>query len=210
LRTALRSSAFDGFDPPANRSGTSHSAGVNRDRAFTTGPAAAGHPLFAPAQISHSRSRRGVVRGVHYTATPPGMAKLVHCPQGRALDFIVDLRTGSPAFGRWESVELDPASGRSAYLPVGVGHLFVALEDDEVSWLYVDPARYGEGAGSALLRHAVAQGGPRVETTVLAGNQRALDLYLRAGFVIVETKSGRLVGNESFPATGHIMEHRKG
>lgn len=87
---------------------------------------------------------------------------------------------------------------------------FVALEDDEVSWLYVDPARYGEGAGSALLRHAVAQGGPRVETTVLAGNQRALDLYLRAGFVIVETKSGRLVGNESFPATGHIMEHRKG
>ncbi|MEU0492759.1 dTDP-4-dehydrorhamnose 3,5-epimerase family protein [Nocardiopsis changdeensis] len=93
---------------------------------------AAGHPLFAPAQISHSRSRRGVVRGVHYTATPPGMAKLVHCPQGRALDFIVDLRTGSPAFGRWESVELDPASGRSAYLPVGVGHLFVALEDDTV------------------------------------------------------------------------------
>jgi 5-epimerase len=93
---------------------------------------AAGHPLFAPAQISHSRSRRGVVRGVHYTASPPGMAKLVYCPQGRALDFIVDLRIGSPTFGSWESVELDPGSGRSAYLPVGVGHLFVALEDDTV------------------------------------------------------------------------------
>ncbi|MBB1242355.1 GNAT family N-acetyltransferase [Streptomyces durbertensis] len=86
---------------------------------------------------------------------------------------------------------------------------FVSLEDDEVSWLYVDPARYGQGAGSALLRHAVARGGPRVETTVLAGNKRAFDLYERAGFVVVETRHGRLVGNERFEATGHIMEHRK-
>ncbi|MFG3496766.1 GNAT family N-acetyltransferase [Streptomyces sp. NPDC047886] len=86
---------------------------------------------------------------------------------------------------------------------------FVALADDEVTWLYVEPARYGQGAGTALLRHAVDHGGPRVETTVLAGNRRALDLYLREGFVIVETKEGRLAGNETFPATGHIMELRK-
>ncbi|MTE20531.1 GNAT family N-acetyltransferase [Streptomyces sp. TRM43335] len=98
----------------------------------------------------------------------------------------------------------DPAAGGSGTV---VG--FVALADDEVTWLYVDPDRYGEGVGTALLRHAVAHGGPRVETTVLAGNERALGLYLREGFVIVETKEGRLAGNEAFPATGHIMELRK-
>ncbi|MCX2971125.1 MULTISPECIES: GNAT family N-acetyltransferase [Streptomyces] len=86
---------------------------------------------------------------------------------------------------------------------------FVALADDEVTWLYVDPARYGEGAGTALLRHAVAHGGPRVETTVLVGNERALALYVREGFVVTETKQGRLAGNESFAAAGHLMELRK-
>ncbi|MDA2813261.1 dTDP-4-dehydrorhamnose 3,5-epimerase family protein [Nocardiopsis sp. RSe5-2] len=91
---------------------------------------ATGHRLFPVAQTSYSLSRRGVVRGLHYTATPPGMAKFVHCPQGRALDFIVDLRLGSPTFGRWESVVLDPYDARAAYLPVGVGHLFAALQDD--------------------------------------------------------------------------------
>ncbi|MDB1086575.1 GNAT family N-acetyltransferase [Streptomyces sp. ACA25] len=85
---------------------------------------------------------------------------------------------------------------------------FVALDEDEVSWLYVDPARYGEGAGTALLRHAVSRGGPCVEATVLAGNERAIGFYLRAGFTIRETRSGRLVGNEAFPATGHVLEYR--
>ncbi|WP_315904600.1 dTDP-4-dehydrorhamnose 3,5-epimerase [Streptomyces sp. CBG33] len=84
-------------------------------------------PLF---QASHSRSRRGVVRGVHFTSAPPGMAKYVHCAAGRALDLVVDLRVGSPTFGRWDSVVLDAARPRSTYLPVGVGHAFVALEDD--------------------------------------------------------------------------------
>jgi 5-epimerase len=89
-------------------------------------------PLFPVAQTSFSRSRRGVVRGVHYTRTPPGMARYVFCPNGRALDFVVDVRVGSPTFGRWDSVELDQESFRAVYLPVGVGHAFVALEDDTV------------------------------------------------------------------------------
>ncbi|GAA3629390.1 dTDP-4-dehydrorhamnose 3,5-epimerase family protein [Streptomyces chitinivorans] len=90
--------------------------------------AAAGHP-FPLAQASHSRSRRGVVRGVHFTAAPPGMAKYVHCTRGRALDLVVDLRVGSPTFGQWDTVDLDEEHCRSTYLPVGVGHAFVALED---------------------------------------------------------------------------------
>lgn len=87
---------------------------------------------------------------------------------------------------------------------------FVALDDNEVTWLYVDPARYRRGIGRALLRHAVAAApGPVLETTVLVGNDAALALYLSEGFVITETKTGALVGNESFTATGHIMHLSK-
>jgi epimerase EvaD len=93
---------------------------------------ATGHPLFPVAQASCSVSRRGVVRGVHYALTPPGTAQYVYCPQGRALDFVVDLRVGSPSFGRWESTILEPVTSRAVYLPVGVGHLFIALADDTV------------------------------------------------------------------------------
>ncbi|MGW1375455.1 dTDP-4-dehydrorhamnose 3,5-epimerase family protein [Streptomyces sp. NPDC002446] len=88
-----------------------------------------GH-AFPVVQTCQSTSRRGVVRGVHFTSTPPGMAKHVYCGRGRALDFVVDLRVGSPTFGRWDTVQLDEESLRSTYLPVGVGHVFVALEDD--------------------------------------------------------------------------------
>ncbi|SCL18741.1 Ribosomal protein S18 acetylase RimI [Micromonospora inyonensis] len=83
---------------------------------------------------------------------------------------------------------------------------FVAFADDEVTWLYVDPARYRQGHGRALLRHALAAAGERpVETTVLVGNDGALALYLAEGFRIEATKTGRLAGNEAFAATGHIM-----
>lgn len=84
---------------------------------------------------------------------------------------------------------------------------FVALDDDEVTWLYVDPQRYRRGVGRALLRHALAAAGPRVEVTVLDGNPAALRLYLSEGFGITETRTGSLAGNEAFTATGHIM-HR--
>lgn len=84
---------------------------------------------------------------------------------------------------------------------------FLALDEDEVTWLYVDPQRYRLGVGRALLRHALAAAGPRVEVTVLDGNPAALALYRSEGFTITETRTGPLVGNETFVATGHIM-HR--
>ena len=85
---------------------------------------------------------------------------------------------------------------------------FVALDGDEITWLYVDPAHYRRGVGRALLRHAVAHAGDRAEVTVLDGNPAALALYLGEGFEILETRTGPLVGNERFTATGHIMERR--
>lgn len=87
---------------------------------------------------------------------------------------------------------------------------FVALDGDEVTWLYVDPAHYRRGIGRALLRHAVeAAPGAQVEVDVLAGNPAAEGLYLGEGFVILETKTGSLVGNERFAATGHHMRLHK-
>ncbi|MQS38393.1 dTDP-4-dehydrorhamnose 3,5-epimerase family protein [Streptomyces katsurahamanus] len=100
-----------------------------QEEAFTE---AHGGPLFRVAQTNHSMSRRGVVRGVHFTATPPGTAKYVYCARGKALDIVVDIRVGSPTYGRWDSVLMDQRDHRATYLPVGVGHAFVALEDDTV------------------------------------------------------------------------------
>jgi epimerase EvaD len=93
---------------------------------------ARGGPLFAVAQGNHSLSRRGVVRGIHYTVAPPGAAKYVYCASGQSLDITVDIRRGSPTYGRWDAVLLDQAGFRAVYLPIGVGHCFVALTDNTV------------------------------------------------------------------------------
>ncbi|OXM47330.1 dTDP-4-dehydrorhamnose 3,5-epimerase family protein [Amycolatopsis alba] len=102
-----------------------------QEKAFTE---AYGGPLFPVTQTNHSRSKRGVVRGIHYTTTPPGTAKYVYCASGKALDIVVDIRVGSPTFGRWDAVLLDQEYHRAMYFPVGVGHAFVALEDNTVMW----------------------------------------------------------------------------
>lgn len=93
---------------------------------------AVGHPLRV-AQTNHSESKRGVVRGVHFADTPPGQAKYVHCPRGRLLDVVVDLRVGSPTFGEWDAVELSEGVYNSVYLPEGLGHALMALEDGTVA-----------------------------------------------------------------------------
>jgi dTDP-4-dehydrorhamnose 3,5-epimerase len=79
-------------------------------------------------QDNHSRSARGVVRGMHFQVGD-GVAKLVRCARGRILDVAVDLRRGSPTYGRWEAVELDDEQMRELYVPVGFAHGFCALSD---------------------------------------------------------------------------------
>jgi 5-epimerase len=99
-----------------------------------------GGPLFPVAQTNHSRSRRGVVRGIHYTVTPPGTAKYVYCAAGEAVDIVVDIRVGSPTFGKWDAVPVNPREFRAVYFPVGVGHAFVSLADDTVmSYMLAGP-----------------------------------------------------------------------
>ncbi|MFF6826559.1 dTDP-4-dehydrorhamnose 3,5-epimerase [Streptomyces longwoodensis] len=84
------------------------------------------------AQANSSLSRRGVLRGVHFADVPPGQAKYVTCARGAVLDVVVDLRVGSPGFGRWEAVRLDDVAHRALYLAEGLGHAFLALADDTV------------------------------------------------------------------------------
>ena len=93
--------------------------------------AATGHQLQL-AQANHSVSRRGVIRGVHFSDVPPGQAKYVHCARGSLLDVAIDVRLGSPTFGRWCSVLLDTETCRCVYLAEGIGHAFIALSDNTV------------------------------------------------------------------------------
>ena len=92
---------------------------------------AIGHSLTI-SQANHSVSARGVVRGVHAAAVPPGQAKYVYCPRGAVLDIVVDIRFGSPTFGAWDAVRLDDSDRRAVYLAEGLGHAFVSLADDSV------------------------------------------------------------------------------
>lgn len=112
------------------------------ERAFID---AVGHPLFAVSQVSVSQSRRGVLRGVHFTATPPGRPKYAYCPRGKAYDIIVDLRMGSPTFGRHDVVLLDQECFRAVYFPVGVGHAFIALENDTIMFYLISGDYVPEG-----------------------------------------------------------------
>jgi dTDP-4-dehydrorhamnose 3,5-epimerase len=77
-------------------------------------------------QDNHSRSRRGIVRGMHYQV---GMRKLIHCARGSIFDVLVDLRRGAPTFGRWEGFELNDSNHHQLYCPDGFAHGFCVLSE---------------------------------------------------------------------------------
>lgn len=111
------------------------------DREFT---GFAAHRLDV-RQANCSVSRAGVLRGLHFAAVPPGQAKYVTCVRGAVFDVAVDIRVGSPTFGRWDAVLLGERDRRSIYLAAGLGHAFLALQDDSTV-IYLcstgyDPAR---------------------------------------------------------------------
>ncbi|MEU3170204.1 dTDP-4-dehydrorhamnose 3,5-epimerase [Streptosporangium sp. NPDC006930] len=85
---------------------------------------------LALVQANYSVSRRGTLRGVHFADVPPSQAKYVKCVRGAVFDVLVDIRVGSPTFGRWEAVVLDDRDHRAVYVSEGLGHAFMALTDD--------------------------------------------------------------------------------
>jgi dTDP-4-dehydrorhamnose 3,5-epimerase len=79
-------------------------------------------------QDNHSRSRRGVVRGMHLQVGR-GMSKLVRCARGEILDVVVDVRRGSPSFGEWEAHTLDDTDQHQLYVPAGFAHGFCVVSE---------------------------------------------------------------------------------
>jgi dTDP-4-dehydrorhamnose 3,5-epimerase len=104
---------------------------------------AIGHRLDV-VQTNVSVSSRGSVRGIHYADVPVGQAKYITCLSGSLIDFVVDVRVGSPTFGQWDSVLLDTVDRRAVYLAEGLGHAFVALEDGTTAH-YLCSAAYAPG-----------------------------------------------------------------
>jgi dTDP-4-dehydrorhamnose 3,5-epimerase len=102
-----------------------------------------GHPLRL-AQANCSVSSAGTLRGIHFAQLPPSQAKFVTCVHGAAFDVVVDLRVGSPSYGLWDAVLIDDRERRAVYLPEGVGHAFMALEDHTVV-NYLCSAPYAPG-----------------------------------------------------------------
>ncbi|ORA32148.1 dTDP-4-dehydrorhamnose 3,5-epimerase family protein [Mycobacterium aquaticum] len=100
----------------------------------------AGHK-FDLRQANCSVSAAGVLRGVHFAELPPSQAKYVTCVRGSVFDVVVDIRVGSPTYGQWDSVLLDDRDRRSVYLSEGLGHAFLALEDDSTV-MYLCSAPY--------------------------------------------------------------------
>jgi len=109
---------------------------------------AIGHRLDI-IQTNVSVSSKGTVRGVHYADVPPSQAKYVTALSGSFIDFVIDIRVGSPTFGRWDSVLLDTVDRRAIYLPEGLGHAICALEDDSTV-MYLCSATYNPAREHAV------------------------------------------------------------
>jgi dTDP-4-dehydrorhamnose 3,5-epimerase len=81
-------------------------------------------------QDNLSRSKKGVLRGLHYQKNPSAIGKLIRCVRGRIWDVAVDIRKGSPSYGRWAAVELDDTANRMFWIPPGFAHGFYTLSDE--------------------------------------------------------------------------------
>ena len=99
-----------------------------------------GH-TFDMRQANCSVSAAGTLRGLHFAQLPPSQAKYVTCLKGSVFDVVVDIRTGSPTYGQWDSVLLDDVDRRSTYISEGLAHGFLALQDDSTV-MYLCSAPY--------------------------------------------------------------------
>lgn len=105
------------------------------------------NPQVAQINVSHNPAT-GTLRGLHYQTSPFEQAKTVRCVRGAAFDVVVDLRPGSPTYGRWFGVELNARNRRALYIPEGLAHGFQTLVDDtEVIYIVSAPYAPAHAAG---------------------------------------------------------------
>lgn len=98
----------------------------------------AGVPAFEVKQANTSISKKGVIRGIHYSPEINGQAKIVTCTSGSVLDVVVDLRPESETYGEYLEIELSANVDKSVYISSGLGHGFQALEDHSVVTYLLD------------------------------------------------------------------------
>lgn len=138
------------------------------DPGFT---AMTGH-RFDMAQANCSVSAAGVLRGVHFSELPPSQAKYVTCVRGAVYDVVVDIRVGSPTFGQWDAVRLDEREHKSVYLSEGLGHAFLALEDDSTV-MYLCSAGYAPRREHTILATALGIDWPTDHPLILSERDAA-------------------------------------
>jgi dTDP-4-dehydrorhamnose 3,5-epimerase len=145
-----------------------------------------GHSLQI-AQANCSVSRRGVIRGIHFSDVPPGQAKYVTCASGAIIDVVVDIRVGSPSFGTWDAVQLDDKNRRALYLGEGLGHAFAAVSD-QATVLYLCSTPYAPGR-----EHGVNPLDPALGITWPSGIEPVLSDKDAAAPSLADAQSGRLL-----------------
>ena len=110
--------------------GTQAGAGVN--------PTEKGLAFVPRETRTYLMERRGTFFGIHYREEADPLAKLVSVASGRGMDFLVDLRPESPTYLAWESLELSAENALAVYVPAGIGHAFISLEDNTVQMFLLD------------------------------------------------------------------------
>jgi len=128
---------------------------------------ALGHRLDV-VQTNVSVSSQGTVRGIHFAQMPPSQAKYITALSGSFLDFVIDIRVGSPTFGQWESALLDTIDRRAVYLAEGLGHAICSLEDDSTA-IYLCSAVYNPAR-----EHAINPLDPQIGLTLPDGHTPVL------------------------------------
>jgi dTDP-4-dehydrorhamnose 3,5-epimerase len=138
------------------------------------------------AQGNHSRNvRRGTLRGMHFQRSPHGEVKLIRVVRGAIFDVIVDLRRGSPSYGRWEGFELTADNGRLLYVPLGFAHGFQTLEDEtDVAYMSSHPYTPGAEGGARWNDPAFGIVWPLPVATISEKDAAWPDVDLAAGVAI--------------------------
>ncbi|TDT58933.1 dTDP-4-dehydrorhamnose 3,5-epimerase [Enterobacter sp. AG5470] len=146
---------------------------------------AIGYPVRF-VQDNQSKSQKGVVRGLHFQAAPSAQGKLVRCVAGEVYDVAVDIRKGSPTFGKWVGVHLSAENCKQLWIPEGFAHGFATLSDTAV-FLYKTTNYYNRDAELSILWNDPALAIDwHVEQPILSDKDKAAPLLQQ----LLENNSG--------------------
>ncbi|MGA8329015.1 MAG: dTDP-4-dehydrorhamnose 3,5-epimerase [Mycobacterium sp.] len=146
----------------------------------------AGHQLDV-RQANCSVSAAGVLRGLHFAQLPPSQAKYVTCVAGSVFDVVVDIRVGSPTFGRWDAVTLDDRSRKTVYLSEGLAHGFLSLQDHSTV-MYLCSTEY-----SPQREHTIAATDPTLAIEWPSGHEIVLSDRDAAAPTLEEVRAAGLL-----------------